>query len=111
MEKSFEELNNQFTTALSLTYFDPTKIGIVEINASELVLRAILLQKHNEGRLHSIVFHSRTFQTAEINSGVHDKELPIIIDSFKVWRCYLKGKLCTVIVYSDYQNLEYFTTT
>jgi hypothetical protein len=28
-----------------------------------------------------------------------------------VWRHYLEGALCTVMVYSDHQNLEYFTTT
>jgi hypothetical protein len=28
-----------------------------------------------------------------------------------VWRRYLEGALCTVMVYSDHQNLEYFTTT
>jgi hypothetical protein len=69
------------------------------------------LTKDDEGRLHPIAFHSRKFQPAEINYQVHDKELLAIIDSVKVWRRYLEDMLCTVMVYSDHQYLEYFTTT
>jgi hypothetical protein len=111
MEKSFEELKNRFTTAPILTHFDPTKTCIVETDASDFALGAILSQKDDEGRLDPIAFHSRKFQPAEINYEVHDKELLAIIDSFKVWRRYLEGALCTVMVYSDNQKLDYFTTT
>jgi hypothetical protein len=31
--------------------------------------------------------------------------------SFKIWRKYLAGALLPVLDYTDYQNLEYFTTT
>jgi hypothetical protein len=111
MEKSFEELQNRFTTAPILSHFDPMKTCIIETDASDFTLGAILSQKDDEGRLHPIAFHSRKFQPAEINYEVHDKELLAIIDSFKVWRRYLEGALCTVMVYSDHENLEYFTTT
>jgi hypothetical protein len=33
------------------------------------------------------------------------------VDSFKIWRKYLEGALLPDLVYTDYQNLEYFTTT
>jgi hypothetical protein len=110
MEQSFEELKNQVTTAPILTHFDPVKTYIVETDASDFALGAILSQKDDEGRLHPIAFQSPKFQPAEINYEVHDKELLAIIDSFKVWRSYLECGLCTVMVYSDHQNLEYFTT-
>src|SRR5690606_28675751 len=48
---------------------------------------------------------------AEINYEIHDKELLAIVDSFKVWRRYCEGAMHTVQVFSDHQNLEYFTTT
>jgi hypothetical protein len=60
-------------TAPILTYFDPTKEYIVETDASDFALGAILSQKDEEGRLHPIAFHSRKFQLAEINYEVHDK--------------------------------------
>ena len=34
-----------------------------------------------------------------------------IVDAFKHWRCYCEGAMHQVQVYSDHQNLEYFTTT
>jgi hypothetical protein len=106
MEKSFEELKNRFTTAPILTHFDLTKTCIVETDVSDFTLVAILSQKDDKGRL-----HSRIFQPAEINYDVHDKEPLVIVDSFKVWHRYLESALCTVLVYSDHQKLEYFTTT
>jgi hypothetical protein len=42
---------------------------------------------------------------------VHNKELLAIMDALKLWGCYLEAALGTVMVYSDYQNLEYFMTT
>jgi hypothetical protein len=33
------------------------------------------------------------------------------VDSFKIWQKYLEGALFQVLIYTDHQNLEYFTTT
>jgi hypothetical protein len=34
-----------------------------------------------------------------------------IISAFKEWRRYLEGAENPILVFSDYKNLEYFTTT
>jgi hypothetical protein len=73
MEQSFQGLKEWLITAPILTHFDPTKECIVETDASDFALGAILSQKDEEGRLHPIAFHSRKFQLAEINYEVHDK--------------------------------------
>jgi len=57
------------------------------------------------------VFHSRKFTPAEINYEIHDKECLAIVDSFKHWRRYLEGAKHQVQVFSNDQNLKYFTTT
>jgi len=57
------------------------------------------------------VFHSRKFQPAQINYEIHDKELLAVVEAFKHWRRYCEGATYQVQVYSDHQNLEYFTTT
>jgi hypothetical protein len=111
MEESFEALKERCTTAPILTHFDPTKICIVKTDASDFVSGAILSQKDEDGRLRPIAFHSRKFQPVEINYEVHDNELLSKVDSFKVWRRYLEGALKTMMVYSDHQNLDYFTIT
>jgi hypothetical protein len=87
-------------------HFDPTKECIVETDVSNLALGAILCQKDEEGSLHLIGFHSRTFQPAEINYEVYDKELLAVVDSVKVLHRYLEGALFIVMVFSDHQILK-----
>ena len=58
-----------------------------------------------------MAFHSRKFTPAEINYEIHDKELLAVVDTFKHWRCYCEGATHQVQVFSDHQNLEYFTNT
>jgi len=110
-EEAFQELKRRFTTAPILAHFDATKPVIIESDASDFALGAILSQRDAENRLHPVVFHSRKFTPAEINYEIHDKELLAIVDAFKHWRRYCEGAINQVEVFSDHQNLEYFTTT
>jgi hypothetical protein len=111
MEKAFVNLKEYFTTAPILTHFKPKHQCIVETDGSDFALGAVLSQKEDDDMLHPIAYHSRKFSPAEINYEIHDKELLAVVDSFKIWRRYLEGALLTVLVYTDHQNLEYFTTT
>jgi hypothetical protein len=111
MELAFDELKRRFTTAPILGHCNPKKVYIVETNASNFTLGAVLSQKRDDGRLHPVVFYLRKFTPAEINYKIHDKELLAIVNAFKVHRRFLQGAKYTVQVFSDYQNLEYFTTT
>ena len=99
------------TTAPILSYFDAQKPVIIETDTSDFAIGVILTQRDNEGRLHQVAFHSRKFQPTEINYEIHDKELLAIVDAFKHWRRYCEGAIHQVQVFSDHQNLEYFTTT
>jgi hypothetical protein len=111
IEKAFVNLKECFTTVPILTHFNPKRQCIVETDATDFVLGAVLSQKEDDDMLHPIAYHSRKFSLAEINYKIHDKELLDIVDSFKIWRRYLEGALLTVLVYTDHQNLQYFTTT
>jgi len=84
---------------------------IIETDASDFAIGAILSQRDEERCLHPVAFHSRKFQPAEINYEIHDKELLAVVDAFKHWQRYCEGATHQVQVYSDHQNLEYFTTT
>jgi len=110
-EKAFQELKQRFTTAPILAHFDAQRPVIIETDASDFALGAILSQRDNEGKLHPVAFHSRKFQPAEINYEIHNKELLAIVDAFKHWRRYCEGAVHQVRVFSDHQNLEYSTTT
>lgn len=94
-----------------MAHFDTQRPVIVETDASDFALVAVLSQKDNKGRLHPVAFHSRKFQASEINYEIHDKELLAVVDAFKHWRQYCEGALHQIQVFLDHHNLEYFTTT
>jgi hypothetical protein len=109
--RAFDKLKLRFTTVPILVHFDLQWPVIIETDTSDFALGAVLSQRNDENRLHPVAFHSRKFQPAEINYEIHDKELLAIVDAFKHWRRYCKGTIHQVQVFSDHQNLEYFTTT
>ena len=92
-----------------LKHFDPHRQAIVETDASDFALGAILSQKHDN--LHPVAFHSRKFTAAEINYGTADKELLAIVDCFKRWRRHLEGANHQIMVITDHNNLEPSSTT
>jgi len=85
-EAVFSELKRRFTMAPILAHFNPAKEVIIETDASDFAIGAILSQRDEERRLHLVAFHSRKFQPAEINYEIHNKELLAIVDAFKHWR-------------------------
>ena len=110
IEAAQQHLTTAFTTAPVLKHFNPDLPAIVETDASDFTLGAIISQTH-EGRTHPVAFQSRKFTQAEINYDTADKELLAIVDSFKRWRRFLEGANHQVQVITDHQNLELFETT
>ena len=105
---SFETLKKAFTTAPILEQWIPRSPLIVETDASDYALGAILSTISDSDK---IAFHSRTFTSPELNYDIHDKELLAIFEAFKCWRHYLEGSPTLVDVVTDHKNLEYFSTT
>ena len=109
--RSFEVLKTAFTTVPILTHWIPDKQLIVETDASDYALGAILSLQLDSGEIHPVAFHSRTFTPPELNYDIHDKELLAIFEAFRVWRHYLEGFGIPIDVLTDHKNLEYFSTT
>jgi len=57
-ELAFQELKQRFTSAPILAHFNPQEPAIVEPDASDFALRAVLSQRDVENRLHPVAFHS-----------------------------------------------------
>jgi len=110
-ELAFKELKERFMTVPILVHFQPQEPVIGEMDASDFTLGAVLSQCDGNNHLHPVAFYSGKFSPAEINYEIHHKELLAIVYAFKHWRQYCKGAVHQVQVFSDYQNLEYFTTT
>ena len=111
-QRAFDSLKKAFTTAPILSHWIPGAQLIVETDASDYAIGAILsLISPDDGEVHPIAFHSRTMSPAELNYDTHDKELLAIFEAFKTWRRYLEGAVPPVDVITDHKNLEYFSTT
>src|SRR6185369_6711556 len=104
-------LKKAFTTVPVLTHWIPDRPIIVETDASDYALGAILSIRTSDDEIHPVAFHSRTFTPPELNYDTHDKELLAIYKAFKVWRHYLKNSTTPIDVVTDHKNLEYFSTT
>jgi hypothetical protein len=109
-QATFDTLKMAFTSVPILIHPDPAKPFIVETDASDFALGAILSQFGIDGLLHPVTFYSRKLTSAEINYQVYDKELLAIIMAFEQWRPYLVGAQHRVQVLTDHKNLLYFTT-
>ena len=66
-EQAFQEPKRRFTTAPILAHFHATKPVIIETDASDFAIGAVLSQRDEQGKLHLAAFHSRKFQPAENN--------------------------------------------
>jgi hypothetical protein len=69
-----------------------------------------LLQLDDANILHPLGYFSRKLKTAELNYDIHDKELLAIVDILDKWNTYCKSTLHTIMIPSDYKNLEYWKT-
>ena len=106
-QEAFDMLKKRFTSASISRYFDPELQCIIECNASDFAISAILSQEV-EGRLHLVSFHSTRMNKHEINYEIHDKELLAITSAFKEWRRYLEGARHKIYVCIDHEGLKWF---
>src|SRR3979490_889004 len=110
-QKSFGYLKTAFTSAPILRHWQPDRILVMETDASDYALAAILSTIDSEGEIHPVAFHSRTFTGPELDYDVHAKKLLAIFKAFKYWRHYLEGSAEPVDVITNHKNLKYFSTT
>ncbi|SAL95633.1 hypothetical protein, partial, partial [Absidia glauca] len=111
-QQAFDNLKDQFCTAPILQHPDHTKPFILETDASDFAIGAVLFQRGtHDDHLHPVAFFSRKFKAPEINYEIYDKELLAIVESLQQWRHLLIASVEPVTIYTDHKNLEYFTTT
>ncbi|XDV24073.1 hypothetical protein PO909_028351 [Leuciscus waleckii] len=104
----FKQLKEKFTTAPILHHPDPEREFIVEVDASNTGIGAILSQRHGSpAKLFPCAYHSRKLSPAERNYDVGDRELLAMKAAFEEWRHWLEGARLPFTVLTDHRNLEY----
>ncbi len=104
----FITLKEKFTSAPILKHPDPSLPFVVEVDASDCGIGAVLSQRHGQpSKLHPCAFFSRKLTTAERNYDVGNKELFSMKAAIEEWRHWLEGAIHPFQVITDHKNLEY----
>jgi hypothetical protein len=80
----------------------------LEVDASQFATGAVLSQKDNRGRMGIVGSVSRSFNPAERNYDIHDRELLAIIHGLRAWRHLFLSSPHVVTVLTDHKNLTYY---
>ncbi|MBW0515357.1 hypothetical protein O181_055072, partial [Austropuccinia psidii MF-1] len=106
----FQLLKEAFTTAPILSHFNPSLPTIIETDASDYALGAVLSQVNDSGK-HPIAFDSFKLLPAELNYEIHDKELLGIVWALKRWRAFLLSLSNSFEILKDHSSLQYFMSS
>jgi RNase H-like domain found in reverse transcriptase len=104
-EGAFKHLKSAFTSVPILRHFDPSRPTILEADASDHALEAVISQVAEDGTLYPVAFHSRKFLPAEQNYEIYDKEMLAIVEGLEKHRHYFEGLGQKTTIYSDHLNL------
>ncbi len=108
-EEAFLALKSALTSDPVLAQPDLLKPFVVETDASDFAIGAVLRQRSDSGALHVISYYSRKLNSAECNYEVHDKELLAIRVAFGEWRHLLIDSPHKITVFTDHRNLVQFS--
>ncbi|MBW0572276.1 hypothetical protein O181_111991 [Austropuccinia psidii MF-1] len=108
--RQFHQLKEAFTISPILSHFDPSLPTIVEIDASDYALGAVL-SLISDSEKHPIEFDSRKRLPAELNYEIHEKELLDIVWALKRCRAFLLSLSSSFEVLTDHSSLQYFMSS
>ncbi|MBW0566420.1 hypothetical protein O181_106135 [Austropuccinia psidii MF-1] len=106
----FQILKEAFTTTPILSHSNPSLPTIVETDASDYALGAVLSKVNDSGK-HPIAFDSCRLLPPEINYEIHEKELLGIFWALKRWRAFLLSLSDSFEVLTDQSSLQYFMSS
>ncbi|KAL0171008.1 hypothetical protein M9458_035604, partial [Cirrhinus mrigala] len=110
-QTAFENLKSRFISAPILTTPDSSRQFIVEVDASEVGVGAVLSQRSpSDERIHPCAFFSHRLTPTERNYDIGNRELLAVKLALEEWRHWLEGAGFPFIVWTDHKNLEYIRT-
>ena len=108
---AFQLLKERFSSAPILIQPDDTRQFVVEVDASDTGVGAILSQRSDsDSKLRPCAYYSRRLTPAEGNYDVGNRELLAIKLALEEWRHWLEGAAHPFVVWTDHKNLEYIRT-
>ncbi|KAL0152770.1 hypothetical protein M9458_052493 [Cirrhinus mrigala] len=106
--EAFQSLKQAFTSTPVLQHPDPNKPFVVEVDAADTGVGAVLSQWSGEPLApHPCAYYSRKLTLAEQNYGIRDRELLAIKQALEEWCHWLEGAKHPLQVITDHKNLQY----
>ncbi|MBW0575574.1 hypothetical protein O181_115289, partial [Austropuccinia psidii MF-1] len=102
--RQFHQLKEAFMIAPILSHLHPSLPTIVETDASDYTLGAVLSQMSDSAK-HPIAFDSQKLLPAEINYEIQDKELLGIVWALKLWRAFLLSLSSSFEVLTNHSSI------
>ena len=90
-QSAFNALKKAFMSDVILRHYNLNLKIIVETDTSDYMSEGILSQYNKNDVLHSVTYFFKKHNSAECNYEIYDKELMIIIHTFKESRSELEG--------------------
>jgi hypothetical protein len=109
-EEAFLALKKCFLSEPVLQNPDPDWQFAIATDASLVASGGILLQTDGNGKYHPCGYLSQSFNPAERNYQIYDRELLTILHALKAWWHFLAGSHHPIIVFTDHDNLRHFRT-
>ncbi|MBW0564783.1 hypothetical protein O181_104498 [Austropuccinia psidii MF-1] len=91
-------------------HFNPSLPTIIETDASDYALGAVMSQVNDSGK-NPIAFDSCKLLPAELNYEIHDKELLGVVWALKSWRECLLSLSNPFEVLTAHSSLQYFMSS
>jgi len=108
IQNAFDKIKSKFSSSSVLVYPDREIHFMVETDSSNFAIGAILSQSSSkDNKVHPVAFYSRSFNQAERNYPIYDKELLAIVLALENWSHLLKGTEKPFTIFSDHSNLLY----
>ncbi|MBW0486581.1 hypothetical protein O181_026296 [Austropuccinia psidii MF-1] len=104
--RKFHQLKEAFTIAPILSHLNPSLPTILETDASDYALGAVLSQVSDSGK-HPIAFSNCKLLPEELNYEIHDKELLGIVWALKSWTGFLLSLSSSFEVLTNHSSLQY----
>lgn len=105
-DAAFQDLKCRFTTAPILIMPDPHRQFMVEVDASNEGIGAVLSwRSEKDEKVHPCAFLSQRLSKAEKNYDVGNRELLAVKVALEEWRHWLEGAEHPFVVWTDHKNL------
>ena len=106
---AFERLKQALTNAPVLHQSDPTKLYMIETDASDFALGYTLMQQGDDELMYPVAFDGQKMHGAELKYPTHEKELLAIKEAIEKWKHYIENGHKTVVL-TDHESLRYMNS-